>query len=255
MTRRFERSESALIRQKAQEIVQEEQLGRVIEVYEHSEIDDVSNFEADVVVDGETQLSKVPILTHTVGTIVPPQVGDFVLVSYLEGASKRPVITGGAFTNNNRPPLGKAGMIRNEFESGPSPLGAGNVYQTKYTGYSEDVSTETEAEPEPEDVYLRWSKRPDETADPRDESRSLPFKLEFYDSPKNDEAHLSVEISNVGGESADATWGMKFDMKTGEVKIADPKGYGIESDGAGNFTWSHKTIDFKEETSGGSVEL
>jgi len=255
MARIFERSESALIRQKAQELIQEQQIGRVIEVYEHSEIDDVSNFEADVVVDNDKQLSKVPILTHTVGSITPPKVGEFVLLSYLEGETKRPVITGGAFTNNNRPPLGKAGMVRDEIESGPSPLGVGNVYRTQYTGYSEDVSTETEADPEPEDVYLRWSKRPDEKADPREEERSLPFKLEFYDSPANDEAHLSVEISNVGGESADSTWGMKFDMKTGEVKIADPEGYGIESDGSGNFTWSHKSIDFKEEPDGGSVEL
>jgi len=255
--RSFEQTDTELIRQKASEIIEDTEIGKVIEVYEHAEIGDKSNFEADIVVDGIKQLTRVPILTQTVGAITPPKIGDFVTVTYLAGETKRPVVTGGTFTDVNRPPLGKAGMIRTETESGPSPLGGGNVYETMYTGYDVDVSNSEEntESRKPEDVYLRWSKRPDEKADPREEERSLPFKLEFYDSPANDEAHLSVEINNVGGESSDSTWGMKFDMKTGEVKIADPEGYGIESDGSGNFTWSHKTIDFKEETDGGSVEL
>jgi len=48
---------------------------------------------------------------------------------------------------------------------------------------------------------------------------------------------------------------MKFDIKTGEIKIVDPEGYGITSDGFGNFEWEYKTIEFTESESQGSKSI
>jgi len=59
-------------------------------------------------------------------------------------------------------------------------------------------------------------------------------------------AHISIELNKVGGEDTDGTWGIKFDLKTGTFELADSSGFGIESDGSGNFTFHHKTIDFNE---------
>src|SRR6056297_985085 len=259
----FERTEEDFIKQKSSELINDDQIGEVISVREHTEQDDSSNFEADVVIDGEAarsqqedgeQLSNVPIISNQVGEINPPKVGDFVIVSYIEGETPRPVITGGTFTNNTRPPLGKAGMTRKRIRSGETPLGSGDLYKTSYTGYDKSVSEPIEGEAVPEDVYLRWTKRENTTADPRDES-DLPFKLEYYESPKDNEAHLTVEMNKINNMDAADPWGFKINMKTGEMKWVDPNRYGIKTDGFGNFTWSYRSLDEEESPDKGSLNV
>jgi hypothetical protein len=54
---------------------------------------------------------------------------------------------------------------------------------------------------------------------------------------------------------SDATWGLRFDLKTGEMKLVDPSGYGIVSDGDGNFTWEYESKNETQVSGGGSLSL
>ena len=251
----FERSQQDLIKQKAKELIKDSKIGKVSRVYEHGFKDDDSNFEADVTIDGGTVEERVaPIDAPWTGSIAIPKVDDKVIVSYLAGEAKKPVISGASYTNKDRPPVGKAGMIRDEYESDTSPAGDGNLYFTGYTSYDTDVANESKYGATPEEVFLQWAKRKNDFADPSEED-PLPAKVEFYDAPAEDEAHITIELNKLDGSDSEATWGMKFDMKTGEVKLVDPNGYGIVSDGEGNFKWHYKSIDHIEEPDGGSLSL
>lgn len=253
----FERTEEDFIKQKASELIRDDKIGEVISVTEHTKSDDSSNFEVNVIVDGDEQLSNVPIVSNQFGDITIPKVGDYVLVSFIDGNTTRPVITGGTFTNNSRPPLGKAGMTRKRIQSGETPLGNGDLFKTEYTSYDKSVTEsldESDGEPEPEEVYLRWTKRQNETADPTEES-VLPFKFEYYESPKDNEAYFTVEMNKINSMDAADPWGFKIDMKTGEMKWVDPNRYGIKTDGFGNFTWSYRSLDEEQSNDKGSLNL
>jgi hypothetical protein len=53
----------------------------------------------------------------------------------------------------------------------------------------------------------------------------------------------SITIQNTADET-----GFKLNFDTGSFKILGAQGHGIESDGSGNFTWHHESIDFSEGT-------
>lgn len=60
----------------------------------------------------------------------------------------------------------------------------------------------------------------------------------------------------IGDSDAGNKMGASFNFNSNEFSIADGNKFGIESDGSGNFTWSHKSINMKEESgSTGSVNL
>lgn len=244
----LDRTQTSFVRQKAKDIVEHQRTGVVTRVYEHQDVDDTSNFEVDVLVDGGTRKeATVPIATATSDSITVPKVGDTVVIEYREGEEKPPIVTGFAFTNEDRPPVGKAAMDRREVKSGGTPAGDGNLYITEYTSYEQNPAFLEKDELTPQDAYIQIAKRKNDVADPEDES-DLPAKIEFYDSPEEGESHISVEINTVNGNNSTATWGIKFNIKTGEFKLLDSEGYGIESDGSGNFTWHHESIDFSEST-------
>lgn len=251
----FERTQQNLIKQKVREVITEDKIARVIQVHEHGGKDDDSNFEADVVFDGGTVAeSVVPINAPNSGAIAVPKVGDKVIISYLAGQNSKPYITDIAYTNKDRPPLGMAGMRRDKYDSDTSPAGDGDIFVTRQTIYDKNVAKETKNDATPEEVFLQWAKREDSEPNPSNESE-LPAKIEFYDSPKNDESHITIELNSVDGAKSDATWGIKFDLKTGEFKLVDPSGHGIVSDGEGNFTWSYNSIEYTEESGTGSLSL
>jgi len=251
----FERTQQNLIKQKAKEVLREPKIAKVIQVYEHGGEEDDSNFEADVVYDGGTVEERVvPINGPHSDSIAIPKVGDKVIISYLAGETGQPYITDVAYTNKNRPPLGMAGMFRDKYDSDTSPAGDGDIYVTKQTVYDKDVSQESSESATPEDVFIQWAKRTGDEANPVNED-SLPAKVEFYDSPKNDESHITIELNAVDGGDSDATWGIKFDLKTGEFTLVDASGHGITSDGNGNFTWSYNSIEYVEEPGTGSLSL
>jgi hypothetical protein len=251
----FDRTKASFIENKIREFVDEPRIGKVLTVYEHLESDDESNFEADVSVDGGTRIERVSPMTQAGSdSIDVPKVGDSVLVEFQAGESAEPVITGYVSTVTDRPPLGKAGMPRNEFESGDSPAGPGNLYTTGYTKYDTDPADVSDEARSPEETFVQIAKRTDTEPDPSAES-DLPAKIEFYDAPAKDEAHITVELNKRDSADTTPTWGMKFNLKTGEVKLIDPSGYGFTSDGDGNWIWEYESKTENQVSGGGSLSL
>lgn len=257
---RFDRNQTSLIEKTIRDSINYPKIGIVEQVYEHTAPDDDSNWEIDVEVDGidakTKKLTRVPVHTPASDTITPPKSGDKILIIYTQGIAQGVVAFGTGWSNTDRPPLGLAGMYRNRFESGPSPAGDGDLHITGYTSYDEKVASKDKRELTPESTSVQISKHSEgDNIDPT-ENNAIPAKIEMYDSPKDDESWISVEINKENGADSDATWGMKFNIKTGEWKLVGPKGFGITSDGEGNFVWEHKTIDFNEvATSTGSLSL
>jgi len=252
----FERNDVSLIEKEIEEQVNHPVIGVVSQVYEHTNSDDDSNFEVDVEIRaGTAKETRVPVHTPGSDVITPPKVGDKILVIYTEGRTKRPVALGTGWSNKDRPPLGRAGMFRNRFESDTSPAGDGDLHITGYTDYDGEPSSTDKRELSPEETFVQITKHVEgENPDPSDSS-SLPAKIEMYDSPSTDEAWISVEINKRDGSDSDATWGMKFNIKTGEVKLVDPSGYGIKSDGDGNFVWEYESKTENQVSGGGSLSL
>lgn len=252
----FERNQLDLIRKQIDEIVKHPKIGVVTQVYEHSAEDDASNYEVDVDIDrGTSKEQRVPVHTPSSGVSAPPKNGDKIILIYVEGNTKRPVAFGTGWSATDRPPAGRAGMYRNSFESGSSPAGDGNLYITGYTSYDESVASNDKRDLSPEETFVQIAKHAEgENVDPSTAS-DIPAKIEMYDSPSTDESWISVEINRLNGGSSDATWGIKFNLKTGELKLVDPSGYGIVSDGDGNFTWEYESKTENQVSGGGSLSL
>ncbi len=254
---KFDRNQTSLIEKKIRESTKNPKIGIVDQVFEHSASDDDSNWEINVLMDAKTsKLKRVPVHTPGNDMITPPKKGDKILVMYTEGATFNPVAFGTGWSNSDRPPLGRAGIFRNRFESNPepSPAGSGDLHITGYTYYDGDVASTDKRELEAEESLIQLTKHAEgDNVTPTD-LESLPVKIEMFDSAKEDKAWVSVEINKVNEYDTDPTWGMKFNIKTGEVKIVDPNGYGFKSDGYGNWTWEYKSKT-ENEVSEGSLSL
>lgn len=241
----LEETQADFIKQTAREVVQNSRIGHVVEVYVHIEEDDDSNFEADVNFPGEEDLEHrvAPISGPHGGSISVPKVGDKVLVQYLHGDKKVPVISNTFYTNKDRPPVGEAGMWRQRMDAGDSPAGKGDLYFTSHERYNKNPALHDYHDLTPEQAFVRIAKK----TSGMDES-GLPMSLELVDDAKNGEAYVKFEANKVGGADSSVSYGFKVDLTDGSFKIVDGKGYGIESDGNGNFTWHHENIDFSEGT-------
>ena len=253
---KFERNQLSLIEKKIDEDVKHPKIGIVTQVYEHSAEDDDSNWDVDVEVDaGTLEEQKCPMLSANSGSIIAPKVGDKVLVLYTEGVDTKPVAMGITWSSEDRPPVGKAGMFRDEYASDTSPAGDGNLYVTGYTDYDDPVSSNDKRDVQPEETFVQIAKHAaDENVDPST-AGDIPAKIEMYDSPAKDESWITVEINKRDGGNADATWGMKFSIKTGEVQLVDPSGYGFTSDGDGNWEWYYDSKNETQVSGGGPLSL
>lgn len=254
---RFDRTQTALIEKIVRNSTKNSKVGIVDQVFEHSGIDDDSNWEVDVLIDGKTEkLSRVPVHNPGSDIIAPPKNGDKILVTYVEGVTFRPVAFGTGWSNTDRPPVGRAGMYRNRFDSDTSPAGNGDLHLTGYTSYDGDQASTDKRELTPEESFVQITKHAEgENVDPSNPDSPVPAKIEMYDSPSTDEAWITVEINKRDGADSDATWGMKFNIKTGEVKLVDPSGYGFKSDGDGNWTWEYASKTENQVSGGGSLSL
>lgn len=244
---KFDRNNKSFIQKEIQEKVKLPRIGVVTQVFEHSSENDDSNWEVEVQFNGGvSQEDRIPFHSPTSESISPPKNGDKVLVIYTDGHTNKPVALSTAWSNKDRPPVGKAGMYRNEFESGLSAAGEGNLYINGYTKYNKSVASYDKRNLNPEETFVQIAKNPSsQNVDPSTKP-DLPAKIEMYDSAKSGDSWISVEINKEGGSDSDATWGMKFNIKTGEWKLVGPKGFGITSDGNGNFVWKHKEIVYDE---------
>jgi hypothetical protein len=249
---RFDRTDTSLIESKIRQSTKNPEIGIVDQVFEHKAEDDDSNFEVDLLTEAKTnKIRRVPVLTPGSSAISVPKKGDKMTIFYTEGENFRPIAMGNAYSNTDRPPVGRAGMYKNFFESGDSPAGEGGLNITGYTSFSEDPASIKATDGkvallDPDEAVVQIAKhRSDRFGDPTQEG-DVPMKLEVYDSELEDESHIAIGVNKVDGSDSDSTWGIKFDVKTGGWQLVGPTGFGIESDGEGNFTWHHKTIEFNE---------
>lgn len=76
-----------------------------------------------------------------------------------------------------------------------------------------------------------------------------------------DEYEFVLDVKNqtakiIGDSDSGNKMGASFNFDTDEFAIADGNKFGIKSDGAGNFVWDHKSIDFNEVSgSTGGINL
>lgn len=241
----LERNDVDFIKNTVRNMIQNPRVGHVVQVYEHLEEDDNSNFEADVNFPGEKDLEHrvAPIEGPHTDSIAVPKVGDKVVVEYLHGDKKNPVVRNIVNTNQDRPPQGFAGMWRKRIEGGSSPAGDGDMYLTTYTVYDQNPAAVDYRNLNAEESYVRIAKKADDL-----DSDGLPMTIEMVDSPRNDEAYVKIEANKANGADSAVPYGFLLDLSDGSFKIVDKDGYGIESDGSGNFTWHHESIDMSEGT-------
>lgn len=240
----MERNEADFIQQTVRNMIQNSRVGHVVQVYEHVEDDDNSNFEADVKIQGETTEHRVaPIQGPHNDSIAVPKVGDKVMVEYLHGDKKNPMIRNVINTNEDRPPKGEAGMWRQRVESGSTPAGDGDLYVTTHTRYNENPGLEDYRDLDPEQAFVRIAKKDDDM-----DENGLPMTVEMFDDAVNNDSWIKFEANKAGGVDSAVPYGFMVNLNDGSFKLVDKDGYGIESDGAGNFTWHHESIDFSEGT-------
>ncbi len=81
-------------------------LGVITAIFPHTTADDDNNYEANVSLKHEDlELTKVPLAVGHLGIAAPPQIGDLVLVQFINGDLNQPVITGRFYHEDNRPPI------------------------------------------------------------------------------------------------------------------------------------------------------
>ncbi len=85
------------------------ELGVVTSVFPHADEGDNDNYECSVKLrDKDVELRQVPVATQHIGFASIPQVGDLVLVSFVNGDVNAPVITGRLYNDEDRPPASQA---------------------------------------------------------------------------------------------------------------------------------------------------
>lgn len=81
-------------------------LGVVTSIFPHEADDDDNNYEADVrLKHSGLELRRVPIAVPHVGVAASPREGDLVLVQFVDGDLRQPLIMGRLYHADDRPPL------------------------------------------------------------------------------------------------------------------------------------------------------
>ena len=82
------------------------ELGVVTSIFPHSSDSDKENYECNVKLkDRDLELRKVPVATQHIGLANIPNVGDLVLITFVNGNVNAPVIIGRLYTDEDRPPV------------------------------------------------------------------------------------------------------------------------------------------------------
>ncbi|GAA3816134.1 phage baseplate assembly protein V [Cellulomonas soli] len=81
------------------------ELAVVEDVHPHAEESDDDNYAVDLVLRGSgLALRRVPVATDRIGTVAIPNVGDLVLVAFLQGDVNAPLVIGRVYDDEDRPP-------------------------------------------------------------------------------------------------------------------------------------------------------
>jgi hypothetical protein len=191
-------------------------VGSVSKVYEHTEHDDLSNHEVDVEwPPGQPvrTFRRVPVCQPAFSAAYVPNPDDIVVLTFREGDDELPMVTNyvHASADSDRAPLGFSGLKR---------LAAGSLY----TEMSED--------------WARLAKK-------RDDDTKPTARVEIDDTS----AAPVIEVTRHPAGSDTPDMGLELDLDTGEFKLGDGDGYGIVSDGSGNFTWYAKDVHWVTDES------
>lgn len=109
----FDNTEDKYIDEKIEEKNTEPMIASVKKVVEHTDSEDYSNFECDVITAGDRQhLRNVNVMTPGREMVEVPRVGDTVIVTELAGRGERYAVIGTLHTRTKRAPLAKEGMVR-----------------------------------------------------------------------------------------------------------------------------------------------
>lgn len=97
------------------------ELGVVQEQHAHESDSDQNNYSCTVALrDSQIVLKKVPIATGRLGMAAIPDVGDLVLVQFLNGNINAPVIVGSFYNDEDRPPVSSSGQAVLQLPKGGS---------------------------------------------------------------------------------------------------------------------------------------
>jgi len=83
-------------------------LGVVTSIFPHSNENDKENYECNVKLKHkDLELRRVPIATQHIGLANIPNVGDLVVVTFLNGDINAPIVMGRLYTDQDRPPTNR----------------------------------------------------------------------------------------------------------------------------------------------------
>lgn len=93
-------------------------LGEVTAIFPHEAEGDNDNYQCSVKLKNKKQddgsdfeLRQVPISTGHIGLVNIPNIGDMVLVSFIDGNVHAPVIIGRLYNEQQRPPVNEVGQV------------------------------------------------------------------------------------------------------------------------------------------------
>lgn len=229
----FERNDHDFIRQTVRDMIQNPRVGEVLQVYEHTLDDDDSNFELDVAFPEEEDTLEhrvIPLQNPGADSIDVPRVGDRVIVEYLHGDKKNPVVRNSMDTNKDRAVKANAGMRRNKYLSAPekeTPTKTGDLYFTGFTRFDEapiEVGKDYR-DLEPQEAFFRFSKKVDATDQP--ENIDVPMNFEMRDTLEDDKSHFLME-GNIVDKDESLGFTDKMDLKEGTLEsIAENENTGV----------------------------
>lgn len=88
------------------------QLAVVQETHPHASESDTDNYACTVRLrDSDTVLKRVPVATGRIGLASIPAPGNLVLVQFLGGDARAPIITGSFYNDEDRPPANADGQV------------------------------------------------------------------------------------------------------------------------------------------------
>ncbi len=88
------------------------ELGVITSIFPHEDEGDKYNYECNLSLKNlDIELRRVPVATQGIGLVNVPNVGDLVLVSFVNGDINAPIIVGRLYTDKDRPPKNKNGEL------------------------------------------------------------------------------------------------------------------------------------------------
>lgn len=201
-------------------------LGIVTKVFPHTKSSDISNHEVNVkMVHNKGEFRRIPVHVNRNGHIYVPKKGDFVTVNFLSGVTTKPFVSGFAYDSKNRAPLGKSGHWRNVF-------GSSNAKNNIFLEAEPKDHSSGDAE------TLRMAIKSDGLSNPI-------ARIELDQSG----SETVLRLTRGEEEKGNTDMGIMLNFTTGEFKIGDGSGFGIVSDGSGNFKWYENSVDFVSDGS------